>query len=151
MKKCVGSLLALYPMPLTVIGAMSGSSPTWTLVAHVGIIGHDLVMVSLSNAHFINGIIKKTKKLTINLVSEEMLPQADLAGSISGAKADKSQLFSYKLEDVVAPIIDSSPLVMACTVRDVYETLGFESFICTIDRTYVEHSFLNENGKPDYH
>ena len=40
MKKNVGSLLALYPTPVTVIGAMNGDKPTWTLVAHIGIIGH---------------------------------------------------------------------------------------------------------------
>ncbi len=41
MKKNIGSKLALYPMPITVIGAMNGDKPTWTLVGHLGIIGHD--------------------------------------------------------------------------------------------------------------
>ena len=31
MKKNIGSKLALYPMPLTVIGAMNGDKPTWTV------------------------------------------------------------------------------------------------------------------------
>lgn len=47
MKKNIGSLLALYPTPVTVIGAMNGENPTWTLVAHIGIIGHDRVFVNL--------------------------------------------------------------------------------------------------------
>ena len=47
MKKNVGSLLALYPTPVTVIGAMNGDKPTWTLVAHIGIIGHDRVRRTL--------------------------------------------------------------------------------------------------------
>lgn len=91
-EKNIGSQLALYPMPVTVIGAMNGDKPTWTLVAHVGIIGHDRVLVSLAAPHFINGCIKKTQKLSINIVDEEMLPQADYAGSVSGAKEDKSGL-----------------------------------------------------------
>ena len=49
MKKNIGSHLALYPMPVTVIGAMNGDKPTWTLVAHVGIIGHDRLLVSLAD------------------------------------------------------------------------------------------------------
>ena len=77
MKKNIGSKLALYPMPITVIGAMNGNKPTWTLVGHLGIIGHDRVMVSLAAPHFINGKIKETKKLSINLVDENILPQAD--------------------------------------------------------------------------
>ena len=59
MKKNLGKLLALYPMPVTMIGAMDGDKPTWTLVAHVGIIGHDRVLVSLAAPHHINSIIKR--------------------------------------------------------------------------------------------
>lgn len=37
MKKDLGSVLALYPTPLVVVGAMVNGMPTWTLVGHVGI------------------------------------------------------------------------------------------------------------------
>ncbi len=67
MKKNIGSQLALYPMPLTVIGAMNGDVPTWTLVAHAGILGHDRVLVSLAEPHYINEIIKQGRKLSINI------------------------------------------------------------------------------------
>lgn len=88
MKKNIGSVLALYPTPVTVIGAMNNveqteSKPTWTLAAHVGIIGHDRVLLSLASPHFIN-----------------------------------------------------KP--------------NFESFICTIDNTYVEEEHLNADGKINY-
>lgn len=148
MKKNLGSLLALYPMPVTVIGAMNGDKPTWTLVAHVGIIGHDRILVSLAKPHFINSVIKAEKKLSINMVSEAMLPKADESGSTTGLKTDKSQLFEYTMS--ATPIINDSPLAMECSVVDVYETEGFESFICTIDNTWVEDSSLNEEGKIDY-
>ena len=151
MKKNIGSQLALYPMPVTVIGAMNGEKPTWTLVAHVGIIGHDHVLVSLASAHFINGCIKKNQKLSINIVDETMLPQVDVAGSVTGAKEDKSKLFAYELGENGAPIIQDAPLTMECTVTDVYNTNGFESFICTIDATYVDEKHLNEQGKINYH
>ncbi len=48
------------------------------------------------------------------------------------------------------PIIRKSPLTMECSVVDVYNTPGFESFTCTIDSTYVEAEHLNEQGKIDY-
>ncbi len=150
MKKNIGSQLALYPTPVTVIGAMNGDRPTWTLVAHVGIIGHDRVLVSLAAPHFINGCIKETKKLSINIVDEGILQQADYSGSVSGAKADKSDLFEYDLGETGTPIIRNSPLTMECSVADVYNTPNFESFICTIDGTYVEEEYLNEQGKIDY-
>ncbi len=150
MKKDLGSVLALYPTPVTVIGAMNDERPTWTLVAHVGIIGHDRVLVSLAAAHFINHCIKETKKLSINLVDEALLPLADHSGAVSAAKEDKSHLFAYTLSSAGAPIIEKAPLTMVCSVVDVYETLGFESFICTIDSTCVEEKHLDSAGKIDY-
>ena len=107
-------------------------------------------MVSLAAPHFINGCIKKTNKLTVNLVDEAMLPAADEAGAVSGAKADKSALFAYGMGENGAPVIEEAPLVMECSVVDVYNTKGFESFICTIDATYVEEKCLNGQGKIDY-
>lgn len=150
MKKNIGSQLALYPTPVTVIGAMNEDKPTWTLVAHVGIIDHDRVLVSLAAPHFINSCIKETKKLSINIVDEGILPQADYSGSVSGAKVDKSGLFEFDLGETGTPIIRKAPLTMECSVVDVYNTPNFESFICTIDGTYVEEGHLDEQGKIDY-
>ncbi len=36
-------------------------------------------------------------------------------------------------------------------MEDIYNTPGFESFICTIDNTYVEEEHLNADGKVNYH
>lgn len=129
---------------------MNGDKPAWTLVAHVGIIGHDHVLVSLASAHFINGCIKKTEKLAINMVDESMLPRADESGAKSGAKSDKSELFDYETGEGGAPVIKDSPLVMECTVTDIYNTDGFESFICTIDATLAEEKCVNAQGRIDY-
>lgn len=77
MKKNLGPQLALYPTPLSVIGVMNNDKPTWTLVAHVGILGHDRLLISLAKAHYINVKIKETGKLSINMVSQEILQKAD--------------------------------------------------------------------------
>ena len=151
MKKQIGNALALYPTPLVVVGTMVKGKPNWALVGHVGIIGHDRVMVSLAKPHYTNQGIKETGKLSINIVDEAMLKEADYAGCISGAKEDKSKLFAHHIADGGVPIIDVAPVSMACTVEDVYKTEGFESFICKIDRTFAEERILNEQGKIDYH
>lgn len=108
MKKNIDSQLELYPMPVTVTDAMKKDNPAWTLVAHMGII-------SLAASHFINSAIKAAKKLSINIVDEASLPQADYAGSVSGEKE--------------------------CTVVDIYIYPEFEGYIYTIDATYVEEEY----------
>lgn len=150
MKKNIGNALALYPTPLVVVGAMVNGKPNWLLVGHLGIIGHDHVMVSLAAAHYTNQGIKENKKLSINIVDEALLAKADRSGCVSGSKEDKSDLFDYTVNDAGVPMITQAPVTMVCSVEDIYETKGFESFICTIDATYAEENVLTEQGKLDY-
>ena len=138
MKKNIGNALALYPMPLVVVGAMVDGRANWH------------VMVSLAVAHYTNKGIRENKKLSINIVDEGLLSRADRSGCVSGSKADKSALFDYVVDDAGVPMISQAPVTMVCSVEDIYETKGFESFICTIDATYAEERVLNEAGKIDY-
>ncbi len=64
MKKNIGNAMALYPTPLTVVGAMVNGKPNYVLVGHIGIMGHDHVMVSLAAPHYTNQGIKETRKLS---------------------------------------------------------------------------------------
>lgn len=150
MKKNIGNSIALYPTPLVVVGSMVNGKPNWLLVGHLGIIGHDHVMVSLAAAHYTNQGIKENKKLSVNIVDEAMLAKADRAGCVSGSKEDKSDLFDFIISDEGMPMIAQAPVVMECSVEDIYETKGFESFICTIDNTYAEEKVLTDDGKLDY-
>lgn len=150
MKKQIGNALALYPTPLAVVGTMVNGKPNWLLVGHLGIIGHDHVMVSLAKAHYTNQGIKQTGKLSINIVNEELLPQADRSGCVSGNKEDKSAFFDYVLSDAGVPMISRAPVTMECSVEDIYETNGFESFICTIDATYADENVLMPDNKINY-
>lgn len=151
MKKQIGNTLALYPSPLVVVGTMIEEGyPNWLLVGHLGIIGHDHVMVSLATAHYTNAGIKASRALSINIVDEALLRKADYVGCVSGSKTNKSNVFAWHLDESGAPILDEAPVSMACTVEDVYETSGFESFICTITASYAEEAVLNPDGKIDY-
>ena len=149
-KQNIGSVIALYPKPMTVIGAEVDGKVNWLVVGHTGIIGHDRVLVSMSKSHYTNQGIMKSKKLSINLVSREMLPKADYVGSVSGASVDKSGVFEYHWGENGTPVIDASPLTMECDVMDVYETEGFDNFVCSIANTYAAPDVLGKDGKLDY-
>ena len=149
-KQNIGSLLALYPKPMTVVGAEVEGKVNWLVVGHTGIIGHDRILLSMSKSHYTNQGIRKSKKLSVSLVSLEMLPKADYVGSVSGASVDKSEVFEYHIGENGTPVIDISPLTMECNVVDIYETEGFDNFICSVVNTYVSPDVLGDNGKPDY-
>lgn len=149
-KQNIGSVLALYPKPMTVIGAEVDGKVNWLVVGHTGIIGHDRILVSMSKSHYTNRGIRASKKLSVNLVSREMLPEADYVGSVSGASVDKSEVFGYHWGENGTPVIDASPLTMECDVVDIYETEGFDNFVCSIANTYAAPDVLDNNGKLDY-
>jgi flavin reductase (DIM6/NTAB) family NADH-FMN oxidoreductase RutF len=120
------------------------------LVAHVGIIGHDRIMISCAAQHYTNQGIKESGKVSVSLVDDALLPKADYVGSVSGSKSDKSHVFDYEVGSGGAPVIKDSPLTMECSVVDTYLTPGFESFILKIENTYVDEKFLISDGKIDF-
>ena len=126
-KKNLGSVLALYPKPMTVVGAVANEKVNWLVVGHTGIIGHDRILLSMSKHHYTNQGIRRSKKLSVNLVSREMLPAADYVGSVSGNSVDKSTVFDYHFGENGTPVIDKSPLTMECDVVDIWgiERSGF--------------------------
>ncbi len=149
-KQNIGSVVALYPKPMTVVGAEVDGKVNWLVVGHTGIIGHDRIFVSMSKSHYTNQGIRESRKLSVNIVSREMLPQADYVGSVSGASADKSKVFEYHWGENGTPVIDASPLAMECDVVDIYETDGFDNFVCSVANTYAAPEVLDSKGKLDY-
>lgn len=150
-KKNIGATLALYPCPIVVVGAMVNDKPTWTLVAHAGTVAHSHLMVSLVQAHYINKGIRENRKLSINVVDESWLKEADRMGVISGNQEDKSDAFSWTMGENGAPLIDAAKVSIECEVDGNYELEHFDHFICKILATYAEESVLNEGGKINYH
>ena len=150
MKKNIGAQLALYPCPVIVVGAMVNGKPTWTLVAHAGTVAHSHLMVSLVHEHYINQGIIENRMLSVNVVDESWLKEADYMGVVSGSKKDKSKAFSYTMGENGAPLIDDAKISIECEMDGNYELESFDNFICKILATYADESVLDEQGKIDY-
>ena len=141
MKKNIGAQLALYPAPVIVVGAIVNDKPTWTLVAHAGTMAHSHLMVSLVHAHYINQGIIESKKLSVNIVDEAWLKEADHMGVISGNKEDKSESFAYTIGENGALLIDDAKVSIECEVDGNYELENFDNFVCKIVATYAKKVF----------
>lgn len=148
MRVNIKSTIGLYPSPLIIVGAMNEEKPTWTLVAHTGILSHDRISISLAKSHFINHLIKEYNKLSINLINQELLAQADYCGMNSGIKVEKSNVFDYEVNSGI-PIIKNAPLSMECEVESIVEIGDFENFILKVNCTYTEETNLNSEGELD--
>ena len=105
---------------------MVDGKPNYVLVGHLGIIGHDRILVSLAKPHYINQGIKETKALTVSIVDESMLKKADYVGCSSGNKTDKSAVFAYH---TLKPVLFEMPTYEYLRTGDVIApctTLGKE-------------------------
>ena len=91
MKKNIGQKLALYPTPATVVGTVGEEGKVnWLLVAHIGIVSHSKLLLSVHSSHHSVKAIDEQDKLSVNIIDEAFLAAADYTGTVSGAKADKS-------------------------------------------------------------
>jgi flavin reductase (DIM6/NTAB) family NADH-FMN oxidoreductase RutF len=151
MKKNLGPVVGLYPTPVVIAGTVIDNKVNWINIAHIGIIGLDSIMLSMGKSHYSNQGIKENKTVSVNLINEEMLVEADYVGMVSGKTIDKSEVFDYYMGELKnSPIIKNSSLVMECEVVDNYETKTHDHFILKVAHTHADENVLNENGKIDY-
>ena len=86
--------MTLYPTPATVVGTVNNEGKVnWLLVAHVGIVSHSKLLLSVHSSHHSIAAIDESKRFSINIISEEFVAQADYTGTVSGAKTYKSKVF----------------------------------------------------------
>lgn len=138
-------------MPATIVGALDNTGKAnFLLVAHLGIVSHSKLLLSMYGKHYTNSLVKATKKVSVALIDESFLAKADYTGTVSGANKDKSHIFEYQLGELGTPVITQSPLVMECEVIDQYDIDGFENFICDVKNTYVDDTLFDSQGKIDY-
>lgn len=144
MKKNLGNRNALYPMPITVVGTQVDGRNNYIAIAHVGIIDHNTISISSGKLHYSNIGIKQNRTLSVNIISEDQVDAMNRAGSLTGAKEDKSGLFEAEYGTLEgAPMIKDAPVSMECEVIDIYDRPEFDVFICRIVNTYADESVLN--------
>lgn len=151
-QKNIGSVFALYPSLVAVLGTKDEEGKVnFMLVAHVGIVSHKLLSLSLlDNKRKTLENIRQTKKVSINLINEKMLERADYCGIVSGKNVDKSSIFEWHEGESGMPIINDSDLVMECEMVDNLLIDGFNNLICKVENTYVNDLMTDDKGKPDW-
>ncbi len=151
-KVSLGAVNALYPMPTVIVGTETDEGKaTFIAIAHVGILDHNTISISMGKGHYSNQWIKKNKTLSINLPSADMAEDTDFVGTISGKDADKSGVFeTFRGTLPGAPLIRNAPIGMECEVIDIYDRPEFDVFVCKVGNTYASEDVLTENNKIDY-
>ncbi len=154
MKKDLGVVQAVYPMPVLMVAAYDENGKVNVMNAAWGMICNgDRIALFIDEEHKTTQNLLKTGAFTVSIADRAHMDAADFFGIASGNKMpDKFERTGYtavKSRFVNAPIIDEFPVVMECELAEVSET---ESFFCIVGRivnTAAEERVLSENGKVD--
>ena len=154
MKKNLGVIQAVYPMPVLIVAAYDQNNKVNAMNAAWGMIcNNDRIALFIDEDHKTTQNILKTKAFTVALADKAHIDVADFFGIASGNKMpDKFGRTGYhavKSAFVNAPIIDEFPVVMECELAEVSETESFYCIVGKIVNTCAEESVLSENGKID--
>lgn len=154
MKKNLGVVPGVYPMPVLMVAAYDENGKVNVMNAAWGMIcDSDKIVLFIDEDHKTTLNIIKTKAFTVSIADKEHMDVADFFGIATGNKMeDKFERTGYhavKSELVNAPIVDEFPFVMECELADITVTEHFYAVVGKIVNTQAEENVLSDNGKVD--
>lgn len=152
MKKDLGVIPAVYPMPVLMVAAYDADGKVNVLNAAWGMMcGMDKIMLCINEGHKTTQNIRVSKAFTVSLADRKHMEVADFFGIATGNKMDdKFERTGYHAtasEHVNAPIVEEFPLVMECELAEIVSTDNIHAVIGRIVNVAAEESILDEKGK----
>ena len=154
MKKNLGVVPAVYPMPVLMVAAYDETGKVNVMNAAWGMICNmDRIALFIDEDHKTTQNILKTKAFTVSIADRDHMDVADFFGIATGNKMpDKFERTGYhavKSSFVNAPVIEEFPVVMECELAEIAENESFYCVVGKIVNTAAEENVLSENGKVD--
>lgn len=107
-----------------------------------------LLVISMYGTKMTKQNVMRTGKLSVNLVSTDMLPLMDYFGSRSCKHGTKDGI-AYEWSDgasVHAPILEASRWIYECEVRQTVNTGASDTFFCAIRNVLIDSTFDHVQG-----
>ncbi len=150
MKRQLGAVNCLYPMPTVLVGAMVNGRPNYITIAHVGIVTVNVISISSHKSHYTNAGIKQNGTFSINVPAESLVKETDYCGLVSGRDQDKGTLFETFYGVLkTAPMIAGCPICMEVRLLQALDFTSHELFVGEIVQTHCDEGVLTD-GKVDF-
>ncbi len=152
MRKDLGSVPAVFPMPVLMVAAYDENGVVNVMNAAWGMISDmDKICLFIDEDHKTTKNIHLTKAFTVAIADEAHMAEADFFGIATGNKmADKFQksgLTATKSTFVNAPVIEEFPLTMECELDETVTTETFHAIVGKIVNVTAHEEVLDEKGK----
>ena len=93
--------------------------------------------------------IERSKVFSANLVTEELLPEADYLGCVNGKDPDKMKKINLDIcrgEVLEVPILNKAPVVFELEVTDFIQKHDGEIMLCKIRNVLQDESLTSEES-----
>lgn len=109
---------------------------------------HYMLVISMFGSKKTKKNATKTKQLSVNLVSTDMLYLLDYFGSDSGNNGIKDkQPYEYSSGEILhVPTLDISKWVYECKVKTIVQTGDSDTFFCNIKNVQIDKDIDISNG-----
>ncbi|MBQ6216746.1 MAG: flavin reductase family protein [Erysipelotrichaceae bacterium] len=154
MKKDLGVIPAVYPMPVLMVAAYDENEKVNVMNAAWGqICDMDKIILFLGEDRKTLANIKVSKAFSVALADEAHVDVADFFGIASGNRIDdkfeRTGYHAYKSDKVHAPIIEEFPLTMECELAEIVNTENVFGIVGKIVNVKANEEVLDEKGKVD--
>ncbi|MBQ9535900.1 MAG: flavin reductase family protein [Clostridia bacterium] len=154
MKKDLGQVLAVYPMPVLMVAAYDENEKVNVMnVAWGQICDEDKIILFIGEGKKTWLNIKASRAFTVAIADEAHMDAADFFGIASGNKMDdkfeRTGYHAVKSDKVHAPIIEEFPVVMECELLEFLHSDHVDGIVGKIVNVKAEEAVLSENGKVD--
>lgn len=154
MKKNLGVVQAVFPMPVLMVAAYDENEKINVMNAAWGMIcAEDKIALFIDEEHKMTQNLLKAKAFTVSLADREHMDVADFFGIASGNtmddKFERTGYHAQKSAFVNAPVVEEFPVVMECELTQVTETPSFYCIVGKIVNTAADERVLADNGKID--
>ncbi len=143
----------LYPIPAVMVSCgRINEKPNIITIAWAGTVCTNPAMVSISirKERYSYDIIKESREFVINLVTKDLVFQADYCGVKSGRDVDKfkeMKLTPIKAQKVDVPYIEESPVCIECVVKDIIPLGSHDMFLAEVVNVGVDKKYMDETGR----
>ena len=154
MKKDLGIVQAVYPMPVLMVAAYDENGKVNVMnVAWGQIADEDKIILFIGEGKKTWLNIMASGAFTVALADEAHMDAADFFGIASGNKIDdkfeRTGYHAVKSDKVNAPIIDEFPVVMECELLEHLKDEHVSAIVGKIVNVKADEEVLDEKGKVD--
>ena len=133
----------LYPALVAIIGTLVNNKPNFNVIANLGILRQNRIMLSMRKGPYTNIRIMKTNPLSVHLPPDDIVIEPAWLGMHSGKHVDKSNIFPIQFGKLKnTPLISTVPIAIECKLIDIYDTSTHDIFIGEVEQVYADHSVL---------